>query len=856
MAKPIASGPLALCLMMLCCMILLQFCVTVAKDTIVASQVLSVGQTLVSAGQIFELGFFTPGNSSERYIGIWYKNISPRTIIWVANRESPLSVTDNSANLTIGSDGNLRLLDGKHGSIWSTNIDGKQGSIWSTNITAQSNNSFAVLSDAGDLILKNESGGALWESFQVPGDVFLNTNMTLGVNTKTGENRSLTSWTSENDPSPGNFRLGLLPQTPVQAVIWKGSAMYWRSGPWNGARFVGTESQDANGINYFSIQQNNQEGTLYLTFNKYYNSSVNIMRLSPSGSLTAMSWEGGQWNVNWEASASVCDVYGTCGPFGVCDANGSPICNCLRGFVPKSNEEWSKGNWTGGCVRRTELLCQKIISGNLQSGRAEIDGFWRLSGTKLPDGPLDFYTKDALTCKNMCLSNCTCTAYAYIDGLNCLFWVEDLTDVQKLTVSGEDLYVKLARSELPNGNRRLALIISLPTAAIFIIVLIVICIKCKHMAKKRAEQKAFEILGGSGRTVERKSVGTSMFREYKSKVKLDELPLFEFEKLAIATNNFEESNKLGRGGFGTVYKGKLEDGQEIAVKRLSRTSGQGLEEFMNEVMLISKLQHRNLVRLLGCCIEGEEIMLIYEYMPNKSLDAFLFDPFNRKLLHWKKRFDIIEGICRGLLYLHRDSRLRIIHRDLKPSNILLDEDLNPKISDFGMARIFGGDQDFENTRRVVGTYGYMSPEYAMGGHFSEKSDVFSFGVLLLEIISGTKNSSFLYNEEPLSLLGYAWRLWNEGNIVSIIDRTILDPCFVDEILRCIQVGLLCVQELTMDRPNISTVTSMLSGEISNLPLPKQPGFSHWQVSSDSASSQRCHYCGSVNYLTITNVGGR
>ncbi|KAK9756281.1 hypothetical protein RND81_01G086700 [Saponaria officinalis] len=179
---------------------------------------------------------------------------------------------------------------------------------------------------------------------------------------------------------------------------------------------------------------------------------------------------------------------------------------------------------------------------------------------------------------------------------------------------------------------------------------------------------------------------------------------------------------LGQGGFGQVYKGKLVDGREIAVKRLSAASLQGVEEFMNEVVVICRLHHKNLVSLIGFCVEGEEKLLVYEYMPNKSLSEFLFDSTKRELLDWQKRFNIIEGICRGLIYLHRDSRLRIIHRDLKASNILLDEQLNPKIADFGMARIFDHGQDKDETRRVVGTYGYMAPEYAMDNHFSEKSD--------------------------------------------------------------------------------------------------------------------------------------
>ncbi|KAI7757036.1 hypothetical protein M8C21_003149, partial [Ambrosia artemisiifolia] len=182
-----------------------------------------------------------------------------------------------------------------------------------------------------------------------------------------------------------------------------------------------------------------------------------------------------------------------------------------------------------------------------------------------------------------------------------------------------------------------------------------------------------------------------------------ELPLFGLSTLVTATNNFSMDNKLGEGGFGPVYKGVLEDGQEVAVKRLAKTSTQGLHEFKNEVISISKLQHRNLVKLLGCCLERAEKMLIYEYMSNKGLDSFIFDKTRSKLLDWTTRYHIINGIARGLLYLHEDSRLRIIHRDLKVSNILLDQDMNPKISDFGMARTFGGKQMEANTNRVVGT---------------------------------------------------------------------------------------------------------------------------------------------------------
>ncbi|KAF3963861.1 hypothetical protein CMV_011792 [Castanea mollissima] len=263
-----------------------------------------------------------------------------------------------------------------------------------------------------------------------------------------------------------------------------------------------------------------------------------------------------------------------------------------------------------------------------------------------------------------------------------------------------------------------------------------------------------------------------------------ELPMFDLSTISRATDDFSLNNKLGEGGFGPVYKGVI-DGQEIAVKRLSRSSGQGLNEFKNEVILIAKLQHRNLVKLLGCCIEGEEKMLVYEYMPNKSLDFFIFDETKGKALDWSKRFQIISGIARGLLYLHQDSRLRIVHRDLKASNILLDSEMIPKISDFGMARIFGGDQTEGNTNRVVGTYGYMAPEYAFDGLYSTKSDVFSFGILLMEIVSGKKSRGLYHQDQKGNLIGHAWRLWKEGRPLELMDACLTDSNNLSEVLRCI-----------------------------------------------------------------------
>ncbi|GLT30970.1 hypothetical protein SLA2020_057400 [Shorea laevis] len=336
---------------------------------------------------------------------------------------------------------------------------------------------------------------------------------------------------------------------------------------------------------------------------------------------------------------------------------------------------------------------------------------------------------------------------------------------------------------------------------------------------------------------------------------------YDLRLIEAATDNFADGSRLGEGGFGVVYKGRFPNGQEIAVKRLSRSSGQGAEEFKNEVVLVAKLQHRNLVRLLGFCVEREEKILVYEFMPNKSLDYFLFDHDRRGLLDWSRRNKIIEGVARGILYLHEDSRLRIIHRDLKASNVLLDGDMNPKISDFGMARIFGVDQIQDKTKRIVGTYGYMSPEYAMHGQFSMKSDVYSFGVLVLEILSGKKNGNFYQTEGTGDLMSYAWKLWKDGRPLELLDPILGDSYARNEVIRCIHIGLLCVQEDPAARPTMATIVLMLSSYSVTLPLPKKPAFflhsrtEPAKVLESDQSFGQSMQC-SVNEISITEIDPR
>jgi serine/threonine protein kinase len=273
---------------------------------------------------------------------------------------------------------------------------------------------------------------------------------------------------------------------------------------------------------------------------------------------------------------------------------------------------------------------------------------------------------------------------------------------------------------------------------------------------------------------------------------------FDLGMIVMATDDFSSENTLGQGGFGTVYKGTFPNGQEVAVKRLTKGSGQGDMEFKNEVSLLTRLQHKNLVKLLGFCNEGDEEILVYEFVPNSSLDHFIFDEDKRSLLTWEVRFRIIEGIARGLLYLHEDSQLKIIHRDLKASNILLDAEMNPKVADFGTARLFDSDETRAETKRIAGTRGYMAPEYLNHGQISAKSDVYSFGVMLLEMISGERNNSF-EGEGLAAFVSFftifffflnSWRFWAEARNPPRTETTACNISFVPSVTRTGDLKLL------------------------------------------------------------------
>ncbi|KAM6562248.1 hypothetical protein CsatB_022246 [Cannabis sativa] len=304
---------------------------------------------------------------------------------------------------------------------------------------------------------------------------------------------------------------------------------------------------------------------------------------------------------------------------------------------------------------------------------------------------------------------------------------------------------------------------------------------------------------------------------------------FKYSTLEKATESFDDNNKLGQGGFGSVYKGVLPDGREIAVKRLFFNNRHRAGDFYNEVNIISTVEHKNLVRLLGCSCSGPESLLVYEFLPNKSLDRFIFDQTRGKGLHWEKRYEIIVGTAEGLVYLHENNNIRIIHRDIKSSNILLDSRLRAKIADFGLARSFQEDKSHISTA-IAGTLGYMAPEYLAHGQLTEKVDVYSFGVLVLEIVTGRQNNRSKSAEYSDSLVTLTWKHFQSGRVEDLYDPNLMlhnyrdNQAMKNQISRVVHVGLLCTQESASLRPTMSKALRMLTNKEEHLPPPTTPPF--------------------------------
>ncbi|KAK9120472.1 hypothetical protein Syun_018089 [Stephania yunnanensis] len=545
------------------------------------NQRISDGQTLVSSGGNFVLGFFSPSNSKHRYVGIWYGKVSVKTIIWVANRERPLA--EPTGALALNNDGSLVVMDWRGGFI--PIAFGSDRSV----------NTRAKLLDNGNLILSEGNGSndgrIVWQSFDYPTDTFL-PGMKAGLNLRTKQNRVLISWRSEEDPAPGVYSFGSDPNGSAKFFIWQDGTIYWVC--WT---FSKNSFEFKSGPKYhfnYSFETDGDEQ--YFSYSLSNKSVISRLLLDPYGQIKQYVWSEDveKWNVLWSFPTDRCDVYAPCGANGICNTNSSTLCKCPQGFEPVSPKAWASNSWSDGCQRREKLKCGKTA------------GFLQLKNTKFPDQMrlVAGIGHDIRVCEAACRANCSCVAYSSANTSGCLFWSGDLMGLREnySGVYGEpDIFIRVAASVLVNAKEKELLQLQIATG-------ITAASKFNNKSSSLKEGKGYDI------------------------------KLFSFSSIAAATNNFSEANKLGEGGFGPVYR------------MFSET-----------------------------------------------------DPTKQRTLDWGKRVRIIEGIAQGLLYLHKYSRLRVIHRDLKASNILLDGEMNPKISDFGMARIFGHNESVANTKRIVGT---------------------------------------------------------------------------------------------------------------------------------------------------------
>nr|GMD96440.1 G-type lectin S-receptor-like serine/threonine-protein kinase At4g27290 [Ipomoea batatas] len=573
------------------------FLLSQARDTITSTQFLRDGKTIISSGGHFEMGFFSsPAGSINRYVGIWYNQISVQIVIWIANRETAL--TSSSAVLKIIQPGRLVLIDGSNNST-----------IWSTNASKSVQNPVAQLLDSGNLVVRDAEDenpeNFIWQSFDYPTDTYF-PGMKLGWNFETGHEVYVTARKTEDDPASGKFTLHLDPSGYPQIVIKNGSKEIYKTGPWNGLQLSGTLGINPDNPHYkFKVYMSPTE--VYARYDVFNNWIISTSVLTSSGVLECNPWvKQAQSLASYiKYPSDVCDRYGICGANGICSMANSPVCGCLEKFTKNNSTEGEWVDWSDGCQRRKPLKCKNGT-----------DGFNKYSGIKLPDTKNSWFntTMNLKECEVTCLKNCSCTAYSSLDirngGSGCLLWFNDLINIRVMSLNGQDIYIRLDSSEISET----------------------ITTEGPHPRIPSSKGKKVKIIFGcllplTSMVLLGLSLGLYFYKKSKKEMKVKEwldLPLFDLSTILRATNNFSNNNKLGEGGFRAVYKGVLEDRQEIAVKRLSKTSTQGVEEFKNEVVYIAKLQHRNLVKLLGCCIQGEEKLLVYEYMANKSLDTFIF----------------------------------------------------------------------------------------------------------------------------------------------------------------------------------------------------------------------------------------
>uniref|UniRef100_A0A453SRH1 Receptor-like serine/threonine-protein kinase n=1 Tax=Aegilops tauschii subsp. strangulata TaxID=200361 RepID=A0A453SRH1_AEGTS len=711
-------------------------------------------------------------------------------------RDKPIRNT-TSLELTISHDGNLVVVNrSTKSAIWTTQANIKRNST-----TA------AMLLSSGNLVLTDSSNSTkvLWQSFDHPTDTFF-PGAKLGWDKVTGLKRRFVSWKNLVNPATGAYCEQLDPSGVDQLLLLalNSSIPYWSTGVWNGKYFAALPEMSARHSISPKFVDNDKEK--YLTYNlvaEYMDPNMVTRHvIDVSGQAKTFIWMKGSedWVMINAQPRAQCDVHAICGPFTICTDNKVPHCNCMEGFTITSPKDWELENRAGGCSRNTQLDC---ISN--KSTTHTTDKFYSVPCVKLPqNAPKVEAAASASDCAQICLSNCSCSAYSFSDN-RCSMWHNELLNIRQLQCSdttnsnGEILYLRLSAKDVQSlkNNRRgivagIVIGTGISTLGLFALVLLLMIWRNKN---KRSGQIRNE-----------------------SEV-CDGIAAFRYNDLQRATNSF--ADKLGGGSFGSVFKGFIKGSNAIAVKRLDGAY-QGEKQFRAEVSSIGAVQHINLVKLVGFCCEGSKRLLVYEYMSNRSLDVHLFG--SNSMLNWTARYEIGLGVARGLAYLHDSCRDRVIHCDIKPENILLDASLLPKIADFGMAKLLGRDYSRVLTT-MRGTTGYLAPEWLTGVPITPKVDVFSYGMVLLEIISGRRNSCPTVpsggNTDVYFPVHAAHKLL-EGDVGSLVDHKLHGIANLDELEIACKVACWCLQDNELDRPTMGQVVQILQGlvEITMPPIPR------------------------------------
>ncbi|WOG98737.1 hypothetical protein DCAR_0418082 [Daucus carota subsp. sativus] len=752
-------------------------------DVIANGQTLSGNQTISSEGGIFELGFFTPGRSKKYYIGIWYKNFGNKTIVWVANRKHPVFNPFDS-QLKLFPNGNLALLNESRIQIWSSNSAVKRY-----------NSSVAILLDSGNFVIRDnqDSSDIIWQSFDYPTDTWLPGGK-IGYNRLKKENIYLTSWRNAKDPSPGHYSLKVNTDAldvEEYSLFSDGTALF-SSGAWTGSNFEFVPDFDWNPFisNFTYISDANEN---VFTYEVAIPKRVTRFMIDTEGKLKQFVCRGDfpecHWDLFWDWPNTKCDVMNFCGAFGTCNEGKVFPCDCLPGYERVSND-WKNENYSDGCIRKSRLECG-VGGGSEDTFLSTIVQFPNSSYTENSPS-LD--VKSYEECWSACLRNCTCTGYVYdAVSVTCVIWNGEVYNVKltSFTFNRIIFNVRIAKS---GKARKISVWIFVAASGGFIILLAAVILYILQQWKRK-----MGIYDGAA----------------------EDLMVFKYKYIRKSTKNFSE--KLGEGGFGSVFKGTLPNSRAIAVKRLKNLK-QGEKQFRAEVSTIGQIQHINLVRLQGFCIEGEKRLLVFDYMKNGSLENHLFRQNSNVFLEWKARYNIMIGTARGLHYLHEKCRDCIIHCDIKPDNILLDDEFNAKVADFGLAKLLG--REFSRVLTTIrGTRGYLAPEWISGEAITVKADVFSYGKLLFEIISGRRNMELLDDGDYFPALVAKKLSEGEEAVMQFLDQKLQGEADPSEVLRACRVACWCIQDDEKNRPSMGLVIQFLEGII-EVEIPPFPRFLH------------------------------